>query len=48
MRTRAMSLCQPAADLGIRHMNCNSFSELQRLLEAPTSASADDVPDANE
>jgi DNA-binding response OmpR family regulator len=43
-------LAQDAHDLGIRHIVCKPFrfSELQRLLEAPTEASASDAPDANE
>ena len=43
-------LAQDAHDLGIRHIVCKPFrfSELQRLLEAPAAATADDVPDANE
>lgn len=43
-------LAQDARELGIHHVICKPFrfSELQRLLEAPTAATADDVPDANE
>jgi DNA-binding response OmpR family regulator len=43
-------IAQDARELGIRHIVCKPFrfSELQRLLEAPTSTTADDACDANE
>ena len=43
-------IAQDARELGIRHIVCKPFrfSELKRLLEEPTAASAGDVPDANE
>ena len=43
-------LARDARELGIRHVVCKPFrfSELQRLLETPAEAAANDVPDANE
>ena len=43
-------ITRDARELGIRHIVCKPFrfSELQRLLEAPTATTADDVCDANE
>ena len=43
-------IAQDARELGIHHIVSKPFrfSELQRLLEAPASATANDVPDANE
>jgi DNA-binding response OmpR family regulator len=43
-------LAQDARKLGIHHIVSKPFrfSELQRLLEAPTAATANDAPDASE
>jgi CheY-like chemotaxis protein len=43
-------IAEDARELGIRHVVCKPFrfSELQRLLEQATAASAGDVPDASE
>jgi DNA-binding response OmpR family regulator len=46
----AEQLARDAHDLGIHHVICKPFriSELQRLLEAPAEAAANDVRDAND
>jgi DNA-binding response OmpR family regulator len=46
----AEQLARDARDMGIHHVICKPFriSELQRLLETPAAAAANDVPEANE